>query len=51
MFEIFRGKQRVAYTESDKCLPDKETIKEMIRAGYRFVKDGKPWRGEKDDKQ
>ena len=49
MFEVFRGKTRVAFTEDEKCLPSKETMKQMRAEGYRFTKDGKPWNGGKDD--
>lgn len=50
MYEIFRGKQRVFYTESEKCLPDEKMRKEMVAAGYRFLKDGKVMRGDKNGK-
>lgn len=50
MFEVFRGKVRVAYTEHEGCIPPKETLRQMKAAGYRFVKDGKPWNGGSDGK-
>lgn len=49
MFEIYRGTTRVAYTEDERCLPSKDTVRQMRQAGYRFVKDGKPWNGGKED--
>ena len=39
-FEVRRNGKVVMWTESERCVPDRETQKSMIRAGYRICRDG-----------
>lgn len=41
MFEVWRGNQRLAETDSPVCIPDKETRASMRGAGCSFKSNGK----------
>lgn len=41
-FEVINDKNKVVmHTESMSCIPDKETLKSMLSAGYKIKLDGK----------
>lgn len=37
-------KKRKAHTESEKCIPDEQTLKQLKAAGYTILIDGKRWK-------
>lgn len=41
IFEIRRNGKTVMRTESERCIPDRETLKSMVRSGYKLYRDGK----------
>ena len=53
MHEIESRKDGVAYCvyATEACLPDKETMKNMKAAGYKFYQDGKLYKPEVDKKK
>lgn len=43
-FEVFGiDKKRKFVTESERCVPDDKTLREMKALGYSFQRDGKKW--------
>ncbi|MCD8327676.1 MAG: hypothetical protein LUC25_01115 [Ruminococcus sp.] len=40
VFEIFKGKQRMFVTEFTECIPEKETLSQMLKSGYTAKLDG-----------
>ena len=52
MHEIEARKDGIAYCSyaTEACLPDKETMKDMKAAGYKFYQDGKLYKPEKKTK-
>jgi len=41
LFEVKKDGKVYMSTKSEKCIPDKETRKQMRAAGYKLYKDGK----------
>lgn len=35
LFEVYKDKKRVFWTECEECSPDEETIKLLKKSGYR----------------
>ena len=50
MHEIEARKDGITYCSyaTEACLPDKETMKDMKAAGYKFYQDGKLYKPEKN---
>ena len=44
LFEVYRDKQRLMYTEHKECIPPADLIKEMKAAGYKVLLDGKVYK-------
>lgn len=50
LFEVYRNGKVVFTTESKKCIPSDESIKQMLSAGYKVLLDGKAYKPEKREK-
>jgi hypothetical protein len=44
LFEVYRDKQRLWYTEHEECIPSIETVKNLKAAGYKVLLDGKVYK-------
>jgi predicted ribosome-associated RNA-binding protein Tma20 len=50
LFEVYRDKKRLMYTEHKECIPSIETIKNIKAAGYKVLLDGKAYKTTKGGK-
>ena len=50
LFEVYRDKKRLMYTEYEECIPPAETIKNLKAVGYKVLLDGKVYKTAKGDK-
>lgn len=44
LWEAWRDGKRIEHTNYEKCIPSKETLLDMQKAGYNFKMNGKAWR-------
>lgn len=44
LFEVYRDKKRLMYTEHEECIPLIETIKAIKTEGYKVLLDGKVYK-------
>lgn len=44
LFEVYRDKQRLMWTEHEECIPSNEMIKTLKAAGYKILLDGKAYK-------
>ena len=51
LFEVYRDKQRIMYTEHEECIPSADEIKEFKAAGFKILLDGKPYKSSKSNKE
>jgi hypothetical protein len=51
LFEVYRDKQRLMWTEYEECIPSIDTIKELKAAGCKVLLDGKAYKITKDGKK
>nr|DAU75769.1 MAG TPA: hypothetical protein [Caudoviricetes sp.] len=49
-FEVYRNGQRLFVTENKKCIPQENSIKQMLAAGYKVLLDGKAYKPQKRKK-
>lgn len=44
LFEVYRDKKRMWFTEYKECIPSTETIKNLKADGYKVLLDGKVYK-------
>lgn len=44
LFEVFFGGERKFSTAHNECMPSGAQLKQMLKLGYKFKKDGKAWK-------
>jgi hypothetical protein len=50
LFEVYRDKQRLMWTEYEECIPSNDMIKTLKAAGYKILLDGKVYKPTKEEK-
>lgn len=50
LFEVYKDKKRMMYTEDEKCVPLADEIKSMKATGYKVMFDGKVYKTTKRKK-
>lgn len=51
LFEVYRDKTRLMYTEHEECIPSADMIKRMKATGYKVLLDGKVYQIPKETKK
>lgn len=51
LFEVYRDKQRLMYTECEECVPPIEVIKSLKSSGCKILLDGKVYKLTKESKK
>ena len=44
VYEVYKGGKRMVYSEYRECIPDDETLRLMVEAGYEPYIDGKRYK-------
>lgn len=50
LFEIYRDKQRLMYTEYEECIPPNDVIKSIKASGCKILLNGKTYKTQKESK-
>ena len=50
LFEVYKDKIRLMYTEHEECIPSIDIIKTIKAAGYKVLLDGKVYKTTKGSK-